>query len=287
MIVLADIEADGLTPTKVHMVVVKPLGGKKFTFTHMDSLESWIDDNKITKWVFHHGLGYDVPVLNRLVRPNLIDPKDVVDTAVVSRLVNYSKFNTHSLDELGDYLGVRKGSFKGPWDKCTPEMIEYCEQDVDVLEAVFNHYKKYIFDPSWSKAMRVEHDIAMICEEMSTTGFPFDKDRAYSMLADVKADMKKLEEGFKKDFPPVLVEKTRIQYRKKKDGTLFKNVQDALDSYPSTFIDADGQLVCLDWQEFNPGSPKQRIDKLWEAGWKPTEKTDGHKKFLKEKTKWL
>ena len=286
MIVLADIEADGLRPTKVHVVVVKPLGGKSLTFTSMKSFESWVRSNKITKWVFHNGLGYDVPVINRLVSPDLINPKTVIDTFVVSRLIDYGKFNTHSIEELGKYLGVHKGSFSGPWDLCTPDMIAYCEQDVEVLEAVFNHYKKQIYDTSWAKAMRVEHDTAILCEELSSNGFPFDKAKAEELLVEVKEDMGRLHDAFSKDFPPTLEEKTRIQVRRKKDGELFKNVEEAMSSYPSTFEDDDGMLVCLDYQEFNPGSSKQRIDKLWEAGWKPVDKTDGYRKFLREKNSW-
>lgn len=286
LIVFSDIEADGLKPTKIHVIVVKPLGGKKLTFTCMWAFEDWVKSNKITKWVFHNGLGYDVPVINKLVAPGLIDPKDVIDTAVISRTVNYNKFITHSLDELGKFLKVYKGSYTGSWGVCNPDMIEYCEQDVEVLEAIFNHYKKYIYDPAWAKAMRVEHDIAILCEEISEEGFPFNRAKATSYLEDIKKDMKELEEGMAKDFPPTLVEKTRIQMRKKKDGSLYSNVQDAIDKYPSTFVDADGMLVCLDYEEFNPGSPKQRIDKLWDAGWKPVDKTDGHKKFLKEKRVW-
>ena len=286
MIVLADIEADGLRPTKIHVIVIKPVGQPRITFTDMSKFKSWVKSNEITRWVFHSGLTYDVPVINRLVEKDLIDPQYVIDTFVVSRLVNYMKFNTHSLDEIGKYLGVHKGNYTGGWDVCTTEMIEYCEQDVEVLEAIFNHYRKYILDPSWAKAMRVEHDTAIICNDMQETGFQFNKTEAEKILLEVQTEMTSLESEFRSAFPPTLVEQTRIQVRKKKDGTLFKNVEEALLKYPSTYIDDDGMLVCLDYQGFNPGSSKQRIDKLWDAGWSPTEKTDGHKKYLRENSRW-
>jgi len=38
----------------------------------------------------------------------------------------------------------------------------------------------------------------------------------------------------------------------------------------------DPELVCYDFIDFNPASPKMRIERLWEAGWKPFEKTKGH-----------
>ena len=285
MIVLADIEANGLNPTVIHCIVVKPLGGKRITFTSVGLFKRWVEENDISKWVFHSGLGYDVPVINKLIAPDLIKPEDVIDTFVVSRLVDYMKFNTHSLKELGEYLKVYKGDYTGGWEVCTPEMIEYCEQDVEVLEAIFNYYKRFIFDAGWAKAMRVEHDTAIICQEMSANGFQFNKTNAEILLEEIKTEMSVLEDAFSTAFPPTLVEKTRLKYRKKKDGTLFKNVEEAISKYPSSYVSGE-ELVCLDYEEFNPGSPKQRIDKLWEAGWNPTDKTDGHKKYLRENSRW-
>ena len=49
------------------------------------------------------------------------------------------------------------------------------------------------------------------------------------------------------------------------------------------FFKVEGdELICFDYQAFNPGSPVDRIDVLWDAGWKPVIKTKGHKKFEKD-----
>lgn len=279
-IVLSDIETDGLAPTKIHFIRVKTLDGFTFTFFEMEVFAAWVEAYKPDKWVFHNGLGFDVWHINRLVKP-LINPRDVVDTAVVSRLVDYKKFSTHSLDELGKFLGVHKGSYEGSWDTCTEEMIKYGEQDVEVLEAVFNYYKPYIMDPSWAKAMRVEHDMAIVCHDMSSNGFYFDKPKAEELLDSINKEMKDIEDNFQKEYPPKLVEANRIKYRTKADGTLYKNVEDAMVKYPLTKVEGS-DLVCFDYEAFNPASPKHRIDVLWDAGWKPKVKTKGFKKFEKE-----
>jgi len=283
-IVMADTEANGLDPTKIHFIRVKTLDGFKFTFFDMDNFKTWVKAYKPDRWVFHNGLGYDVWVINRLVEKNLIDPTKTIDTMVVSKLVNYSKFVTHSLKELGTYLGVHKGDYIGGWDECTPEMITYGEQDVEVLGAIWNHYKPFIMDPAWTKAMRVEHDMAMVCYDMQKNGFKFDKAEAEVLLSSIDAELKALEDSFKAEYPPKLVEVNRIKYRFKKDGSLFSSVQDAYDKYPLVQIEGE-ELVCFEYEEFNPGSPKHRIDVLWDAGWKPTVKTKGHKKFIKESRK--
>lgn len=283
-LVLCDVEANGLDPTLIHFIRVKiPSTGFVKTFFDMYDFTMFAKEQP-TKWVFHNGLGYDVWVINKLVYPDLIDPKDIVDTMVVSKLVNYTKFITHSLKELGEYLGVYKGDYTGGWDVCTPEMITYGEQDVEVLEAVFNHYSKYVYDKGWAKAMRVEHDMAIICHDMQKNGFSFNIPVAEVFLDQVSAEMKLLEDSFQTTFPPQLVEVNRIKNRVTKGGEPYATVTKALESYPMTRVEGE-ELVCFDYKAFNPGSSIDRIDVLWDSGWKPTEMTKGHKKFLRESKK--
>lgn len=284
---LSDCEANGLDPTEMHCVCVKSWpDGRKWTFTDMNMFEEFVDEQQPDRWVFHNGLGYDVKVINKLVRTDLINPSKVIDTMVVSKLVNYKKFNTHSLKELGQHLKVFKGDYTGGWDVCTPEMIDYCVQDVEVLEAIFNFYKKQIFDPEWGRAMRVEHDMAIICDQMSTDGFLFDTSRATDLLSSIDKEIKELEDNLREAFPPELKEVKRLKYRVLKEtGEPVAVVQKAMETYPYYYTTPDNELVCHDYVEFNPGSPVDRIDALWKAGWKPVDKTDGHKEFLKSKRK--
>jgi len=180
-----------------------------------------------------------------------------------------------------DILKQIENQYTGGWDVCTPEMVAYGEQDVEVLEAIFNYYKPQIMDPAWAKAMRVEHDMAIICHDMSTNGFYFDETKAKELLDSIQTEMKEIEDNFATTYPPKLVEVNRIKHRQKADGSLYKNVEDAMTKYPMTRVEGD-ELVCFDYEPFNPASPKHRIDVLWDAGWKPTQKTKGHKKFEKE-----
>lgn len=227
-------------------------------------------------WVAHNGSSFDVPVVNNLMG-SIIDPQRVVDTFVVSRLVNYSRFNTHSLEELGAYLKEPKTPF-ADWSHLSQEMVDYCIQDVVVNEKIYNMYHKYIWSPDWSKPMRIEHDMVLINNEMSANGFKFNVDTARELLSEIKERMSVLEEVFQKVWPPYLEVVNTIQYRVKQDGELYKNVSTAMEVYPKTEI-KDGNLLCYDYVEFNPGSTKDRVEKLWEAGWNPTEKTKTHFKF--------
>ncbi len=279
MICFADIEADGLDPTKIHVMVIKCDRGTRCIFDKKDfhrTVKEW----GITSWVFHNGLNYDVPVLNKLWDAG-IDYKKVVDTMVVSKTVAYSKFNTHSLKEIGEKLGVFKGEFKGDWSVYSDEMRDYCIQDVEVVEAIFNHYKPMIYDKQWKDALRLEHDTAWLCKEMTDNGFYFDKENAEKLLKDITDDMETLEASFRSGIGKVLKETKRLKERYKKDGSLYDNVLVAIAEADQVEL-VNGEYIIYNYEPFNPGSPKQRIDVLWDHGWRPFEKTKGHIKYLRE-----
>lgn len=278
--VIADIETDGLNPSEIHVCCLKELNKEGVTSVYSkEEFDLYVKSKGTIIWVFHNGLSFDCKWLNRLWSAN-IDLTKVIDTSVVSRTIDYKKFNTHSLEELGEFLGFPKMEYTGGWEAYTPEMDIYCQNDVLVTEKVFNYFRPHITDPQWKKALRVEHDIAVICDEMQETGFSFNVPEAEVTLQSVKEEMMDLEMSFLSSFPPKLVEVKRIKFRTKKDGSLFSNVTEAITSHPKVEVIGD-DLVCYNYKTFNPGSPIDRIDALWDAGWKPYEMTKGHKKWLK------
>lgn len=276
--VVADIETDSLDPTVIWCVVCKEEGANTHkVWDIITGYDSFMEYAKtVDRWVFHNGISFDVPVINRLIG-DCIPYDKVVDTFVVSRLVNYSNFNGHGLDEIGIYLGQPKTVFSD-YSKYTREMQSYCKDDVDLGMKIYKHYQRFIDDPAWAKSMETEHQCAMLCAEMHHNGFKFDIELANRILPQVQDKLNVLEERMQEAWPPELVEVNRVQYRFKQDGSLFKTVEDSMKNYPKTSIDED-ELVCYDWRSFNPGSSKDRVEKLWQAGWEPTEKSKGHYKF--------
>ena len=289
---LFDIETE-LIPPEGHQgiqtiwcIVAKEVGGEPKVFAELYAYRGWsgyLKDfvplaRQADYLIAHNGLAFDVPVVNRLLDAEINEQK-VIDTFVVSRLVNYTRFKGHGLEEIGETLGVPKSKFND-FSQLSQEMIDYCVQDVEVTEAVYKMYEKYIWADDWQQALRIEHDMVLINEDMSTNGFKFNKDRAEELLASVKLKMQKLETIFQDVWPPWLEEVNRVLYRVKLDGSLFKTTQDALDRYPNTKLEG-GELVCYDYRSFNPGSTKDRIEKLWEAGWEPYDKSKTHIKFAR------
>ena len=233
--------------------------------------------------VGHNFIQFDGPELNRLLEPKLIQPKKIIDTLLISRMIHYDiptpkgSRNPHSLQSWGIRLGVYKGDFHD-FENFSDEMVEYWLGDLDTTEALHDHFSKYIYDPDWRKSMRAEHDLQVELVRTKYYGFAFDSNKAAFLLERIQQEMKELEEQFQIDFPPKLTLTNTIKYRLKKDGEEMASVKNARDKYALVEIDGE-DLMCYDWIDFKPGSPKDRVEALWNAGWKPVDKTKTFQKF--------
>lgn len=290
--VAMDIETDSLDAKYIWVICAEDVDtGEREQFLNVTTIpeerERFVKYcSTISHFVFHNGIGFDVQVINRLLG-QVIDPQKVIDTLVVSRLVDYTLDNKgHSLKAWGKRLGDFKIGFND-FSKLTQEMIDYCIQDVTVTVKLYRHFKKVIQDPEWQDSLRCEHDIQILCEQMTANGFYFDEDKAEELLGEIQTRMEDLEQSFQEDFPPKLTEVNRIKYRRKADGSVYSSVTKAQEKYFTTALDKSvdpPELVCYDYIPFNPASPKQRIERLWEAGWEPFEKTKGHIDYEREST---
>lgn len=281
-ILTGDIETDGFNPSVIWCAYFIDHDTREtWLFTHPiapEELQALAD--KYDRFVFHNGVHYDVPVIRRLLGIPFCTNEQVWDTFIVSRLVSYGRYRTHSLEEIGYSISMLKGAFSD-FSRLSDEMIEYMKKDVMVTDKFFRQkLKRFFLDESWQEAIKVEHAIGFIANEMQDHGFLFNKDRAQELLTTIKKSMEELEAEFQEAWPPSLVEDRRIQYRVKTDGTPFKNVLDTIRNSPKCKR-VGSELIVYEYEMFDPASPKKRIDKLWELGWQPTEKTKGHFKFSK------
>jgi DNA polymerase I len=288
---IMDIETDALDATRIWVICTEDYNtGEKQQFLNTDTIpeerERFLDYlNGYDKFVFHNGIGFDAPVINKLLGTEVIPLECVADTLILSRLFDYGVQGGHSLKAWGLRLGNFKLDFND-FTMLTEEMVKYCHQDVTVTRMLFKKFKKDYEDPNWSASIKCEHEIQMLCEQMSANGFTFDKDSAVSMLKEIEHRMEELNVGFQKDFPPQLVEVNRLMYKVKADGQPYASVASAREKYVMTKVDKSvvpNELACFDFVSFSPASPKQRIDRLWEAGWTPYEKTKGHIEYDREK----
>jgi len=288
-IAYCDIETNAIEHPDKCWIVGGKMADTGEVFTFLNIHEDPVARKAATEWhlsldkmVFHNGVCYDLPLLNKWLDEPL-DPRKVIDTLIVSRTVDYDietplgGKGPHSLKSWGLRLGVHKGDYNN-FSELTDEMIEYWEGDLDTTEALFNHFKGLIYDPDWAKSLRAEHDLQIELVRTKYHGFHFNSDLAQHLLDGVTEEMKVLEAQFQEDFPPKLQPVATLKYREKADGTPYSTVLKAREKYPLTQRAGD-ELVCHDFIYFNPAASKDRADVLWDNGWKPFDKTATHIKF--------
>lgn len=288
MYCVIDCEANGLTPSKIWVISCRTLDGVVRSFirpdTNPDDFKAFAKD--VSVWIGHNILSYDIPNINRLVGVAL-DPRACIDTLVVSKVVEYKREGGHGLKAWGKTLGHEKPEIDN-WDVFSEKMIGRCEDDTEINLRLFRYLEKYINSSLWQPALRTEHDTVLELEEAHRNGFWFNRAKAQELYEEINTVLFPLEEELKSIFPKksrvireVTPEYTSKETLNQKDFRFLKTPKE----YSVNLSDFNGGPFSLfEWEEFNPGSPKQRIERLWEAGWKPTDKTKGHKDFLKSRS---
>ena len=142
-----DIEADNFLQdcTTVWCSVFKDLEtGEEFVFENPrgiastdigDSMSDLIGNAGLL--VGHNIIGYDLEVLKKLYGINFTGR--VVDTYVISTLLNPDRIGGHSLEAWGKRMKFEKDEWTD-FSKFHPAMVDYCHQDVLVTEALYNYF---------------------------------------------------------------------------------------------------------------------------------------------------
>lgn len=289
-IVVIDTETNSLRkPSKVHVICTRTFAGETREFLDvLKNPEPFIEYVKpFPKKVGHNFIQYDLRVaLDRLVPSHGITFDSVLDTLVLSRLLNYSIPGGHSLKVWGERFGIKKiGADIEEWEEFDPLMIERCHSDTLINLKILDKYWKYVTDPTWQAAIDVEHFTASVCSDMTENGFPFAKEEAEKHHARISGILKPIDDGIAMAFPPRSSLVREVNPRVTRSGafnlTDFKWFKgDDLSPFSE-----GAPFSVIEWEPFNTASPKQVVERLNEAGWKPTEKTKGHTDFLKQRGK--
>jgi DNA polymerase I len=280
LIVVSDIETNRLVdPDKIWCIVCKEYpSGTIHTFRYPDLSGFKEFVSKVTTWVFHNGIDFDVRQISRIITID-IPPSDVCDTLILSRLLNYSLEGGHSLDAWGLRLGYPKKPIED-FSTFSEELIERCTGDVEITYKLFSKFKKYLDSPEWQPSIQLEHQAAILALEMSANGFPFDHQGADNLAKQFKDKLDILDKEILDAFPPKCTLVREINPSLTKHGTLHRKdfkwlpcTDGCLDLSPYS---ADSPFSLVTWEPFNPGSVRQIVDRMNAAGWQPTEKTKKH-----------
>jgi hypothetical protein len=240
--VVFDIEANGLKPTKVWVIVACDLSNRELQVFSGDTLQDFNAYIKDAEVIGHNIIGYDIPVLERLLGTDFSSCK-VTDTLVLSRLTDPSREGGHSLDSWGQRLGFAKGEHND-WTTFSQDMVEYCKQDVRVNCKVYDALQGVLANFG-SESIDLEHNVQNIINRQTET-------------------------GWLKFIPlPTFVREITPKY--KKDGSLsvvgLRFAGEQWGNYIQTFSR-------IDYPEFNLGSRQQIGRYLQYFGWKPTKFTE-------------
>lgn len=286
-----DIETDGLLEqvTKIHCLVLRDIDtGRVQIFKQHDEpvAQNVADGLRVLMGaelsVGHNAIKFDIPVIQKLYPWFTIDPSKVRDTLVLTRLIwanikdhdadlmrkgklPTKLFGSHSLAAWGHRLGNYKGDFKGPWDVCTDEMIDYCVQDTDVTLSL---YQKILEKNYAEEAVQLEHAVAWLMAQQERNGFCFDEAKAGSLYARLSQRRSDLERELKETFQSWEVRLP--DFMPKRDNKKM--------GYKAGVPVPRSKVI-----EFNPSSRDHISDRLINLyGWKPTEFTDNGKPKVDE-----
>ena len=269
-----DLESDGLydNVTVIHCIVVHDIGLQQ-TFSYgpdciADALAHLATADVL---IGHNILFYDIPVLNKL-HPSVQLNGRIIDTLICTRLV-WPKEILYTLDDE-QYTQVPKGlkgsaslkawgwrladhkiDFKD-FSEYSEEMLAYCQQDVAVTKKLWQHITKENYP---QPALKLEHDLALAIEKQIRAGIPFDVDACLDLVDSLRAKEAELEAHLKEIFPPNKIESIFVP-----------KVNNSKRGY------VKGQpFTKVTYQEFNPGSRTQIVDRLQQKyGWVPEKNTE-------------
>lgn len=269
---IVDIETTELPVTKVWMIGTMNESGevRNFLFPfNKEEIQSWFDQYE--EVIGHNFIDFDAVHLENIVGVSLAGLK-VTDTLILSKLYNPQLEGGHSLRAWGDRLHFPKGKHVD-FDKLTPEMVEYCTQDLKVTKKVYDVLTDKLASFG-DTSIHLEHEVQKIITKQIQNGWELDQRKCLDLLATLKERRIEIEEEVHDKFMPLASFVKEVTPKYKKDGGL-SNVGIKFLGDDWRFV--SGPFSRIEFPQFNLGSRQQIGRYLQYFGWKPTHFTEkGH-----------
>lgn len=270
---VADIEANDLKPTEIFCMVTENLEtGEVNELVGHEQIKKYVEAQGTSViWVGHNFLSYDIPVLNRILDLQ-IPFSNCCDTLVLSFLYSPHIEGGHSLEAYGTRFETPKIEHN-EWNYFSREMLARCRQDVHITKRLLQNLRKKMGLVGFSElSCEIEHGIREVVDWQQENGFYFDGPKAGQFYAELRTQEEAYRQEVIKQFPPQLKEQKTYRYRTKKDGGETTSYLRHCLELPKVERSEETYTV-WDWQEFNLGSPVQRLQRLKELGYTAVNKT--------------
>ena len=269
--IVFDIEANGLNPDTVWCIIAYEREAKEYIEWSGDTLpnfKDWVKEQDELEVIGHNIIGYDIPVLERLLKVDFSKCK-VTDTLVMSRLAEPSRLGGHGLENWGQLLHQPKGEHSD-WLNFSQDMVEYCKQDVRVNELVYQRLLRDL-NGFGTESVMLEGQVQRIISKQIENGWLLNQRAAFNLLGELKEKKFDLEDKVHEKFKPLPTFIKEITPKVKKDGT-YSVV--GLKFLGDQWEIAVAPFSRLDYPEFNLGSRQQIGRYLKYFGWQPETFTD-------------
>ena len=227
----------------------------------------------------HSVIDFDLPVIRKFY-PAFNFKGEITDTKILSRLLwptirdldfgayqrgrlpaafmSYRLAGTHKLEAWGFRLGVLKGDYakNTDWQKWTPAMSDYCEQDVTVTLALLDKINSRVYS---AQASEIEHEVEKVIHRQCFNGIHFDKPKAEKLYIKLLNKREEIRTEICNTFPPF--------YKKGKSFTPKRDNK-------TLHYTAGATCTKIELVDFNPASQDHIAEMLIKKyGWEPQEFT--------------
>lgn len=247
-------------------------------FVGMDEIERWAEQHlpHITEIVLHNGIDYDLLVLKaaKIIDNYEVDEFDshnctingrrvrIVDSMVLSKVMNPDRYGGHSLAEWGSRVGEAKTDWRAEaielglithsspkgaeFKQWHPRMLDYCEQDTLVNYKTYVRLMEEWGSWAWEGSFSLEQKTRETVTRQSHRGFWFNSELAETNIRDLDKKMEEIRQIVEPLIPPKPMGLTKLKAYKppkiqfKKNGEVSKVMLDWIEKHEGEFIPSEG-----------------------------------------------
>lgn len=263
-----DIEANGFTPTKIHVLSVHDGSSIKSTASY-DNMRSWMIKTEVM--VAHNCVRYDLPALRRLLG---VDTKArIVDTLALSWYLFPNRV-LHGLESWGEEFGVPKPVITD-WEGLSYDEYKHrCEEDVKINLRLWNKCWEYLLrlygseEAAWKLIDYLTFKMECAADQEAVK-WKLDVDRCRGLIDKLTPQKEQKLVELSQAMPKVAVYKTATKPAKmfKKNGELSESGRKWNDLTLDPTVTE--MTVVHSYKEPNPNSHQQVKDWLYALGWVP------------------